>query len=220
MAIKNKDRTSCVDVFNAFLVENANYDGMFEIPKIKTSKNIPNRVISFSKCIKSNDYDQWVHFYEDDIAFERIWNNPKRYLHILKKYRGVILPDFSLYRDMPLVMQIWNIYRSRAIGNWLQENGIEIIPNIRYGDSRTYGISCCGIELHKTIAVGSNGTYKHKEDKKIFCEGLYYVVKLLEPKNIIVYGSISKEIIELCKKRGIQVIQFESDVALSHKEVE
>lgn len=29
------------------------------------------------------------------------------------RFNGVILPDFSLFRDMPLVMQMYNILRSR-----------------------------------------------------------------------------------------------------------
>ena len=69
--------------------------------------------------------DLLFQIYEDDYRFERIWRNPRQYLNVLKRYNGVILPDFSLYRDMPLVMQLWNIYRSRAIGFWLQLNGIK-----------------------------------------------------------------------------------------------
>ena len=78
-----------------------------------------------------------MHCYEDDAAFERLWSRPERYLPILKRYAGVIAPDFSLYRDMPLVMQQWNVYRSRAIAHWLQENGIPVIANVRWGDRRT-----------------------------------------------------------------------------------
>ena len=63
-------------------------------------------MIAFSKAISSKDYEQWVHFYEDDHLFERLWNNPRKYLPILERFQGVILPDFSLYRDMPLVMQL------------------------------------------------------------------------------------------------------------------
>lgn len=63
----------------------------------------------------------------------------------------------ALYRDMPLVMQLWNIYRSRAIGSWLQENEIKVIVNMRWGDERTYRISCEGVTRKCTIAVGTNG---------------------------------------------------------------
>ena len=154
----NSQRKSCIDVFNAFLVAFATYAGLFEFPIIKPTYDIPNRLIAFSKAISCKDYDQWVHFYEDDHLFERIWRNPQKYLDILKKYNGVILPDFSLYRDMPFAMQIWNIYRSRAIGHWLQSNGIKVIPNIRYGDRRTYKICCDGISKNCVIAIGSHGT--------------------------------------------------------------
>lgn len=142
----NGQRRSCKDVFNAFLVTDAVYKGLFEFPKIEAANEPPNRLIAFSKAISCTDFNQWIHFYEDDYLFERLWNNPIKYLDLLKKYKGVILPDFSLYRDMPFAMQIWNIYRSRAIGHWMQKNGINVIPNIRYGDRRSYKLCCDGIE--------------------------------------------------------------------------
>ena len=134
----NSTRSGCPDVFNAFLVKNAIYDGALEIPRIGTVEDLPKKLVVFSKALKSTEYEAWVHFYEDDAAFERLWKNPRKYLQILKRFKGVIAPDFSLYRDMPLVMQLWNIYRSHAIANWLQENGIPVIANVRFGDERTY----------------------------------------------------------------------------------
>lgn len=112
----NSSRSGCKDVFHAFLVKNAQYDGHLEIPIIKPQDDIPNKLILFSKILGCKDYDQWVCFYEDDASFERIWNRPERYLPILSKFKGVITPDFSLYRDMPLVMQQWNIYRDGLLG--------------------------------------------------------------------------------------------------------
>jgi len=35
----------CGDVFRSFLVENAEYCGRIELPKLKTSTEIPNKVI-------------------------------------------------------------------------------------------------------------------------------------------------------------------------------
>ena len=219
MSKKNSQRKSCKDTFNAFLVENATYAGLFEFPHIKATSMVPNRLISFSSCIHCSDYDQWVHFYEDDYLFERIWRNPSKFIDILKKYNGVILPDFSLYRDMPFAMQIYNIYRSRAIGSWLQANGIEVIPNIRYGDKRTYRLCCDGIEKHSIIAVGSHGTMKIIEDRRIFLEGLDVVVKRIEPSYIIIYGTASDKYFKKYKDLGINIIQFDSVYATSHKGV-
>lgn len=214
----NSARSGCKDVFHAFLVENATYDGFLEIPTIEYGIYKPKKLISFSKCISSTDYECWVHFYEDDAAFERIWNNPKKYLPILKKFAGVITPDFSLYRDMPLVMQFWNIYRNRSVGNWLQKNGINVIANVRYSDSRTYIASCLGVAKHGTIAVGSHGCIKCKNDRQEFIEGLDFVVTILEPKVIVVFGAAPDYIFNKYRNMDIEILQFESDFSLSRKE--
>lgn len=207
----NSIRKGCKDVFNAFLVAFAIYAGFFEFPVIKACYDIPNRLIAFSKCISCRDYNFWVHFYEDDYLFERLWRNPKKYLPILQRYNGVILPDWSLYRDMPFVMQLWNIYRSRAIGAWLQVNGVKVIPNVRYGDRRTYRCCCDGLPNHAVIAVGSHGTIKNIEDRIIFAQGLDVVIKRLQPKAIIVYGCAPDSIFQKYKDKGITIYHFDSD---------
>ena len=209
------------DVFNSFLVEEANYDGYFELPVIKTSNHTPEKVILFSKAMskKWNDFDCWVIFYEHDRAFERLWNKPKQYLNKLKKFKGIIAPDFSLYRNMPLVMQMWNTYRGRAIAVWLQRNGIEVIPNIRFGDERTFSFCFDGIEENKTIAIGTHGCIKRKEDKIFFKIGLARMVQRLSPKTIIVYGSAPDNIFKQYRDMGINIIPFESDFAKSRKQV-
>lgn len=211
MSLVNSLRSNCKDVFNSFLVHLAVYAGIFEFPVIRATHKIPNRLIPFSKALSSIDYDQWVHFYEDDYLFEKLWDNPQKYLDILKRFNGVILPDFSLYRDMPLVMQLWNIYRSRAIGHWLQENGITVIPNIRYGDKRTYKCCCDGIDTHCVIAVGSHGTLKNKVDRKIFVNGLESVVSRLHPTVIVVYGSAPDSIFDKYRAQGICIVSFDSE---------
>lgn len=214
----NSTRKGCKDVFNAFLVSTAKYAGLFEIPCIEPCNEVPRRIIAFSKAISSKDYEQWVHFYEDDHLFERLWNNPRKYLPILKRFQGVILPDFSLYRDMPLVMQLWNIYRSRAIGHWLQVNGVKVIPNIRYGDRRTYYICCFGIEKHGVISIGSHGNLKNKQDRDIFLKGVDRIVRILEPRIIIIYGAAPDKYFKKYKDAGIQILQFDSNFATSHRE--
>ncbi len=215
----NSSRKGCKDVFNAFLVATASYAGILEIPRIEPCYEVPRRIIAFSKAISSKDHEQWVHFYEDDHLFERLWSNPRKYLPILAKFQGVILPDFSLYRDMPLVMQLWNIYRSRAIGHWLQVNGVRIIPNIRFGDRRTYHICCIGIEKHCIISIGSHGNLKNRLDREIFINGVDRIVKILEPRVLIIYGAAPDKYFSRYKDAGIRIVQFDSSFAISHKGV-
>lgn len=215
----NSTRKGCKDVFRAFLVKNATYDNFLEIPCLKSEAQKPLKLVVFSKAIHTKEYEAWVHFYEDDAAFERIWNNPNVYLPILKKFRGVITPDFSVYRDMPLVMQQWNIYRSRAIGHWLQENGVSVIPNIRWGDERTFELSCAGVKKHGVIAVGSHGCIKLVNDRKFFIDGLKYIMDTLKPEVLVVYGTTPDEIFKTYKEKGVEILQFDSDFMQSRKAV-
>ena len=213
----NKKRSGCVDVFRTHLVSDAYYEGSPEIPRLQAIDELPTRLIPFSHAVSSKSYDCWVHFYEDDCKFERIWNNPRRYLEILNRFEGVITPDFSVYRDMPKIMQEWNIYRSRAFGYALQRQGTKVIVNLRYGDSRTYGTACFGVSKHASFAVGTHGVMKDKEDKFYFKEGLDYAVRKLKPKTIIVYGTAPNEVFGKHQKAGIQILQFDSIFSQKHR---
>ena len=143
----------------------------------------------------------------------------KQYLPKLKKFKGIISPDFSLYRNMPLVMQMWNTYRGRSIAVWLQNNGVEVIPNVRFGDERTFSFCFDGVEENKTVAVGTHGCIKRKEDKIFFKVGLAHLVHQLSPKIIIVYGSAPDSIFKPYKDIGINIISFESEFSKSRGQV-
>ncbi len=205
------------DVFHAFLVKNANYEGEEEIPCVQTSDLLPKGVVSFSKAIGGKDYNKFIHFYEYDYKFEKIWTSTEKYLPIIKRFQGVISPDFSLYYDMPYCYQQWNTYRGKALAHWLQENGVEVIPNVRWGDERSFELACLGVEKGKTISVGTHGCIKTVEGKRRFIQGFDYVVNRLMPKNVIVYGRMPDKIFNLAQMYGIELIRFASDFELSHK---
>ena len=62
------------------------------------------------------------HFCIDDYQiFERVWRNPQKCIDLLRKFDCVVCPDFSIYIDMPLPMKLWNLYKSRALGHWWQQ---------------------------------------------------------------------------------------------------
>ncbi len=206
MAKVNSLRGGCIDVFHASILKTATYEGKYEFPVIREEHTVPSRLIPFSRAMQEKkDYRQWVCFYEDDFQFERIWNNPTKYVAQLSKFDGVISPDFSVYYDMPLSMQIWNIFRSRAIGAWLQSQEIKVIPNIRFGDERTFECCCEGIAQHSIISIGSLGCIRAKTYREIFVKGIEYVAKRLEPEIIVLYGPEPRNIAEL-KNSGINLI--------------
>lgn len=219
MSAKNCTRNGCEDVFHAFLVKNATYDGSLEIPCIQPDSKVPKRLIPFSKSLRSTDHEAWVHFYEDDAAFERIWRRPGVYLPVLQRFAGVISPDFSLYRDMPLVMQMWNTYRGKAMGHWLQENGVAVIPNIRFADERSYDFCCDGVMPGSVIAIGTHGCVKIRTEREYLRRGVEFVAHRLQPKTVIVYGTAPDDVFRPMLECGTNILQFDSDFSRSRKAV-
>ena len=220
MSKNNSTRSGCRDVFHSYLVSEASYDGELEIPVLLPSDKLPNRLISFSKAMGTDDYDQWVHFYEDDGGFERVWNRPGYYLPKLKQFSGVVTPDFSLYRDMPLVMQQWNTYRGKALGHWWQTQGLTVLPNVRTADARSFRFSCYGVPKNAPICIGTHGCLRIRKDRELFKEGLSYVINKLRPSHIVFYGAAPEDILEICSRGNVMVLQFSSEFALSRKGVD
>lgn len=126
--------------FRVSLVETAFFDGKFEIPHINAPNEIiiPSGMVPFSIRERSRNKKDFVCFYEHDVNFREILTNTEKYVDELKQYPGIITPDCSLYIDAPLCVQIADIYLNRAVGYYLQKQGIYVIPNIRWGDERTY----------------------------------------------------------------------------------
>lgn len=192
----NKNYETDYDVFNSFLVREATYCGEEEFPCIKSCNEIPNKIITFSEAMSSKckDYNCWVCFYELDYAFMRIWRQPRRYLNKLKKFNGVISPDFSLYATMPLVMQKFHVYMGRAIATWLKDNGVKVIPNARLGDERTYDFALEGLYKNDVIAIGTVGSYKRLDERNLLIPAIKKTLETLEPSDAIIYGTMPKEI--------------------------
>lgn len=206
-----------LDYFNGHLAEDAIFCGEWDIPYVESSGLIPDKVITFTKCTKSDDYDAWVVFYEDDASFERLWKNPDKYLPILQKFKGVVCPDFSLYGDYPLATQIFNTYRSRLIGHWLKRNGVNVIPNVRWSTKYSYTFCFDGLKKEDIVFVGTHGCVKRKADRQTFEEGFKEMVIRIHPSVICVYGKANLQIFRKLEEDGIQIKQFESEYSLTHE---
>lgn len=194
---------SITDGCNPELVKGAEFDGIFEIPIIKKPQHIivPENLVPFSSMKKADPKTHAVCEYENDRNFIGILQNPDFYIEILKKYKGFISPDCSVYRDMPLAMQITNIYRGRAIGYYLQKHGVYVIPNIRWGDERTYSkkylpeqVAFLGVEKHSIVSIGSYGQLRDKVNRYYFMAGLDAMMEVLEPDTVLVYGKMPADI--------------------------
>lgn len=127
-------------------------------------------------------------FFIDDYQFERLWNNPDKYLSLLQRFDCVLTPDFSLYMDMPLPMQQWNEYRRRALGNYWQRNGITVIPTLSWSDKRSYGFCFDGLPKHSTVATSTVGVKGSEYAREIWFAGMKYALERLQPSCVMLYG--------------------------------
>ena len=164
----------------------------FPVIKAEDTEIIDFIGFNYAKSSKADD-NKGIHFFLDDYQFTRIWRDPLKYIPILKKYGCALSPDFSLYCDMPMVMQMYNHYRRQWFGAFMQANCICTIPTVCWSNVNSFEWCFCGIPRNSTIAVSSTGTQKSKETKVKFLKGYMKMLEVLEPTKIIFFDDVPQE---------------------------
>ncbi|MGN0013504.1 MAG: DUF4417 domain-containing protein [Candidatus Bruticola sp.] len=189
------------DAFSSYLIEKAFFEGKIEMPCIAKPESIiiPEALIPFSQRRSTTTYSEFVHFYEYDEKFASVMSSTNKFLDELRRFKGVISPDCSLYTDMPLVVQMANTYLNRAVGAFFQSQGLYVIPNIRWGDERSYSPQCekfafLGVEKNSIVSIGTYGCIRGKENKRRFQKGLEAMLIELSPRVVVVYGAMPKDV--------------------------
>ncbi len=200
------------DIFMAMELKEAEYSFPYNFPIFKSADKVPLKLIPFDKIYKAkaDDFDSYVHFYIQDVVFERFWKNPKRYIPQLKKFAGCIMTDFSLCYDFPYPLQLYNCYRNRVMGYIMQKNGIPVIMNVSFGDARTYDFCSNGIDEGGLISTGSLGTMKNIVDRDFFEMGLKAVLKRIKPSKLLIYGTASENVKKICTENCVELHLFPS----------
>ena len=182
-----RQRTNDKYILSLVDVDNSTND-FWQMPIIKNDNYIPEDLIGFNYAKTSENKHVGIHFYLDDYQFERIWNKPEEYVDILKQYDCILSPDFSLYMDMPMPMKIWNIYRSRQIGQYYQSMGIKVIPTLSWAEKETFEFAFKGIPKGSIVSVSTIGVKRDPEALKVWIEGMNAMIEEIEPKAILIYG--------------------------------
>ena len=135
--------------------------------------------------------DGAVHFFLDDYRFESVWNRPFKALEHLSSYSKLLTPDFSLYRDWPHTLQLWNVYRNRWCGRFWQEQGFEVSPTIGWGGKASFEFCFLGVPEKSVVAVSTVGV-KLEEPLAytLFMDGFQEMVARLSPTRVLCYGKV------------------------------
>jgi len=198
------------DGMNSELVETAFFDGILEMPVIKPPEQIviPPGMIPFSQRNRTLDFTDTVVFHEHDVKFRDILISPDGYVEDIRRFKGGMTTlDCSLYWDMPLVAQMTNVYRNRAIGHYFQLKGIPVITNVRWGDERSYTtkylpekFAFLGVPRRSIVSVGTYGCIPDKEAKYHMEAGFESMLETLKPIVVLIYGALPSSIFSRFEK--------------------
>jgi hypothetical protein len=144
----------------------------YDIPIVKKSVILDTNtsLIAFSNTVEHEIpkfKTKGVHFFLDDYKFEVIWNDPLPRIEKLKSYKAVLSPNFSVYTEMPMPIKIYNTFRSRWCGAYLQSNGVKVIPTLAWGGPETFWFCFDGVEKKSVVAVSTLGV---RSEKDLFIE--------------------------------------------------
>lgn len=185
---KGNERERTNKAYNLELFNENDAAGFFQMPIIKNDNVIPDDLLGMNYMLSSDNKDVGIHMYVDDYQFERLWNDPDKYLDVIREYQCVFSPDFSLYMDMPMAMKIWNVYRSRMLGNYWQRNGIKVIPTISWAEEDTFEFAFDGIPEGSIVTVSTIGVKQNPYALSIWKKGMDAMIEHIKPSVILVYG--------------------------------
>ena len=129
-----------------------------------------------------------VHFFLDDYQFERVWAMPDRYLDLLGKFRAVLSPDFSMYTDFPLMVNMFNHYRNQWLGAYWQSYGIHVIPTLGWIDDKSYSWCFDGVPENSTVCISTIGCWRNPNARKLFLAGWEKAKEVLRPSRLLLVG--------------------------------
>lgn len=168
--------------------------GKFEIPLMHPCETCDvKRWVSFNYAPgvpMDERRETGVHFNVDDYQFNRVWDQPKKALELLKTFGAVTNPDFSIYNDFPDAVRIYNVYRNRWCGRWWQDNGVNVVPLINFSREDSFEWCFTGYPENSIVMisfVGNHNRFKTEPDKWLV-NGWNKMIELCAPRKILLYG--------------------------------
>ena len=189
------------DSFQAYLVEGAKFTEVEEYPIIPCEyvpTEPPKMIMPFQKAInyQGDLSETYICTYSPDGTFERIRRNPRKYLGFFERTAGLIGFDFSIHTDMNLIKQKAQMNDNLSLTYYFGAKGNKVIPNIRCGVDELLPEFLAAIPRKTLIAIGTHGFIKYKYEKYEWYCFLEKILMELEPRGVIVYGSLKDPIFD------------------------
>ena len=192
---KDNPRSMQNDAFENQELMQFECNSFYGIPELNATQTTGDKFIRFCDWKECENPEEYIaHFYYDDYKFMSAWREPNRFLERLLKFKAVISPDFSLYTDFPRALQILSCYRRNWCGAYWAYMGVDIIPDVVWGDKDSYEYCFDGLPKRSTVAVSSVGVKRNKEfngeEDEMFKIGFDEMMNRLEPTTVLYYGDM------------------------------
>ena len=170
-------------------------DNYYGIPAMTPTQTTGTQMLRFMDFLEVDDPGEYIaHFYYDDFKFIQAWRHPDKYIERLSKFKAVVAPDLSLYTDFPRALQILSCYRRQWCGAYWQRMGLDVIPDVVWGDKTSYDYCFLGIPEGGTVAISTVGVaadkYWNGAEGDLFRDGYQEMIHRLHPSTILFYGDM------------------------------
>lgn len=119
-----------------------------------------------------------------------------------------------LINQAPCLQQT-NTYMNRAVGFYLQKNGIPVIPNIIWSDESSFDYCFLGVPKGTIVAISTHGCIRSRDQKAMFRKGLEAMLDELEPKAVLVHGYMPDSVFDPFLGRT-EFHRYESEFERTH----
>ncbi len=174
-------------VRNEFLYH-GNSVGKYEFPIIRKQDIDVNKIKLLSyvdtKADDKENKDKTIHFFTHDWKFEKVYENADKELEKLKQYYCLLSPDFSMFTNMPIALQIASVFKNRWCGAYWQSKGLNVIPVVSWSDEKSFDFCFDGIEEGSIVFVC---TYYCENDEISFMTGYREMLKRIKPSLVLCY---------------------------------
>lgn len=161
------------------------------IPDLPAAGAEPARLVAYNdRACREPKPGDCLHWFLDDYRFEAAWSLPQRVLSRVQRVGTALTPDFSLWREMPRCMQVWQVYRSRWCGAWWAMHGVSVIPTVSWSGEASYDFAFAGIPPGSAVGVSAVGVMRDREARRLFGAGYEAMLATVRPSLVLAYGKL------------------------------
>ena len=193
------------DILRERFIQGAKLVGAYDFPQIEPVHGFVDPALTpvvFHECVKAKKPRQSIgHCFCHDEKFEPLWNNPERYVEMLRNFKWFCSPDFTCYTGLPLSVRLYQTYKDRALAYYLSQRGVKIIPTVGWNEPESWGWCFDGLPKNSIVAVSTNGI-QGRESEEHYRLGFSEMLRRLEPLQVVCIGH------EVEVRENVDIIYF------------